>query len=570
MILEQLKSPRDLKSLSARDLEMLAEEVRARIISVCLKNGGHIGASLGAVEIAIAIHRVFESPREAILWDVGHQAYAHKLLTGRDPGFDSLRKFGGLSGFLSREESEHDIFGAGHSSTSLSAALGVAYRNPEWTVAVVGDGGLTAGVALEALNQFSRTPIGPTLVVLNDNRMSISENVGAIHEILAGGKAREYFSLLGFDYVGPVDGHRLEELLAVIDGIHANSPADGDRKPILLHVLTQKGRGYAPAEESPVAFHGVSPAMKSTEKKAGKDESKAKSWSAVFGEALVRLAERDPKVVAITAAMSEGTGLVPFSEKFPDRFFDVGIAEPHAVTFAAGLAARGWKPVVAIYSTFLQRGIDAMIHDVCLQKLPVVFAVDRAGLVGADGPTHHGVFDLTYASMIPGLAVDAPETAGDLEAMLAAALRADGPSLIRYPRGNARVDAGGAASVPFRWRDGAAGDRRLTISIGPIGARVRKAAPEAHALQLLRVSPIPEEALARIRQLAPGKIHVFEEGIAKNGIGTQISARLNSRVVVHGVGDGFVPHGGVADLDELTGLSEARIAADLDAEDERG
>ena len=422
-MLENRNLQSDLKQMGAEELAALCEEIRQEIVAVCLKNGGHLGASLGTVEIAVALHRIFDSPQDKIVWDVGHQAYAHKLITGRAGRFKTLRTYGGLSGFLSREESEHDAFGAGHSSTSLSAALGFAYRSDHWTVAVIGDGGLTAGLSFEALNNVhSPNQFGPFLVVLNDNQMSISENVGGIHQILSQGRAAEYFNLFGFDYVGPIDGHDLPTLLATLNGIHAAKTS----RPILLHLMTQKGKGYSPAEARPAYYHGVGPAQPSDVSGKTKPLTEAaspeKSWSDLFCEALIRAAEHDSKIVAITAAMSDGTGLIPFAEKFPERFFDVGIAEPHAATFAAGLAANGWKPVCAIYSTFLQRSFDALIHDIALQNLPVIFAVDRAGLVGADGPTHHGAFDLAYAGLIPGTRIYTPEFGLDLEGALTSAL----------------------------------------------------------------------------------------------------------------------------------------------------
>ena len=328
-----------------------------------LKNGGHIGASLGAVEIAVALHRVFQSPKDKIIWDVGHQAYAHKLLTGRSDAFHSLRQTGGLSGFLSRDESEHDIIGAGHSSTSISTALGISFQNLDWTVAVIGDGALTAGVASEAMNHVNHlSKRGPLLVVLNDNQMSISKNVGAIAEILNSDECSDYFSHFGFHYVGPVDGHHLDHLLSVLNGIRSNT---GNTKPVLLHVLTQKGRGYSPAEDRPETYHGVGPAHRDKKEPLQPSDSPVldESWSQLFSRSLQKAAKADEKIVAISAAMSEGTGLSAFFQEYPDRSFDVGIAEPHAVTFASGLAVMNWKPVVAIYSTFLQRAIDPMIQD---------------------------------------------------------------------------------------------------------------------------------------------------------------------------------------------------------------
>jgi 1-deoxy-D-xylulose-5-phosphate synthase len=581
-MLGSLKLPQDLKTLGTEELEKLAEEVRQQIISVCLKNGGHLGASLGAVDFTIALHRIFDSPKDKIVWDVGHQAYAHKLLTGRFDRFASLRTTDGLSGFLSREESEHDVFGAGHSSTALSAALGFAYRSDDWTVAVVGDGGLTAGVALEALNNIqSPNHYGPLLVVLNDHQMSISENVGGIHHLLSNGQGADFFHLFGLEYVGPLNGHDLPTLLATLNGIRSARP----ERPILLHLLTQKGKGYSPAEARPQLFHGVGPVQVSGKTLAPTDvagPAAEKTWSDVFGEALVQIADRDPKVLAITAAMSDGTGLIPFSKKHSERFFDVGIAEPHAVTFSAGLAANGWKPVCAIYSTFLQRGLDALIHDVALQGLPVVFAVDRAGLVGADGPTHHGVFDLAIANAVPGIETYVPETAGDLKGSLREALERNRPALIRYPRGKARSDDRDFAE--FRISDGEGKSvesfgvaRKWIVSFGPIGIRVRKllvglpVEVRSKWIQatVVRAKPFPEELLRLLQKGAKDceRLLLFEEGILRGGFSAELSRELsipNSRIFAYP--DRFVRHGSPGDLETEIGWSDEAIREALSGE----
>jgi 1-deoxy-D-xylulose-5-phosphate synthase len=557
-----VRSPQDLKRLSVEQLRDYADDVRQMILSACLSNGGHLGASLGPVELAIALHTVFESPREALVWDVGHQAYAHKLITGRADRFNTLRQFGGISGFLSREESEHDVFGAGHSSTSLSAALAMAWAKAreeknDWTVAVIGDGGLTAGIAFEALNNVRTKPIGPLLVVLNDNQMSISPNVGAVPSILSGPQAKDFFSQFGFDYVGPVDGHSLEELIPLIRGIKES----GNGNPVLLHALTQKGKGYAPAEENPGVFHGIGPLV---EKVADRPVApKQQSFSEVFGKAACDVAEKNPKVVAITAAMPEGTGLAEFSRKFPDRFFDVGIAEPHAVTFAAGLATQGYRPIVAIYSTFLQRALDSIIHDVAIQKLPVIFAIDRAGLVGADGPTHHGMFDLAYLGMIPELRIFAPATLEDVGISLKSALSGSGPAAIRYPRGSAPERYESPIERGVRWHQKIEKPELILISVGSATQRMEKAfkalgdlGAKCAWVSVIEVKPVPEVLNEYIRANPRAKILCLEDGVIHGGFGQQLSA---ANIELMGYGDHFVAHGAPAKLDEIEGLSALAI-----------
>ncbi|MBS1963399.1 MAG: 1-deoxy-D-xylulose-5-phosphate synthase [Bdellovibrionales bacterium] len=565
--------PADLKAMNTEELSALCEEIRQEIVATCLKNGGHLGASLGTVEIAVALHRIFDSPKDKLVWDVGHQAYAHKLLTGRAARFGTLRTHGGLSGFLAREESAHDVFGAGHSSTSLSAALGFAYRSDDWTVAVIGDGGLTAGVAFEAMNNIqSPNHFGPLLVILNDNQMSISENVGGIHHLLSNGQGADYFHLFGFDYVGPASGHDLPTLLATLNGIREARPA----RPILLHLMTQKGKGYSPAEARPALYHGVGPAQPSdvsgkTAPSGERATSTEKAWSDLFCSALIRAAEKDPKIVAITAAMSDGTGLLPFASRFPDRFFDVGIAEPHAATFAAGLAANGWKPVCAIYSTFLQRSFDAIIHDIALQNLPVVFAVDRAGLVGADGPTHHGVFDLAYTGLIPGTRIYTPEVAGDLEGALGAALTGNGAAFIRYPRGKAAE-----ASVPYSAvrRGGASVDsaaKKVLISYGPIGVRVKKilsgldpsvTAKVAH-FSVIEAKPTPNEVVDFLEKNAGTIVEAifFEDGVRHGSLSVDVASRVPSlKIRTFTYPDRFLPHGNVPEIEREFGRTDEAIA----------
>jgi 1-deoxy-D-xylulose-5-phosphate synthase len=435
-LLDRILEPGDLRRLPQESLPELAKELRQALLSTVARSGGHLSAGLGTVELAIALHYVFDTPRDALVWDVGHQAYPHKMLTGRRHRMHSIRQRDGLSGFLRRDESPYDAFGAGHSSTSIGAALGMAVaeslasESPAKAVAIIGDGALTAGMAYEALHHAGGIRAN-LLVVLNDNGMSISENVGALADTLARSdngtetSLPEFFETLGFQYAGPVDGHDLEALLATLR--HERSTVG----PRLLHVRTRKGAGYERAEAEPIRYHGVTP----FDPVAGLASSKpAVTYTQVFGDWLCEMAAHDPKLVVITPAMREGSGLNAFAKRFPERYFDVGIAEQHAVTFAAGLATRGLRPVVAIYSTFLQRAYDQLVHDVCLQRLPVTFAVDRAGLVGPDGATHNGTLDLSSLRAVPGLTIMAPADAQQLRAMMRTALELSAPAVVRYPR----------------------------------------------------------------------------------------------------------------------------------------
>jgi 1-deoxy-D-xylulose-5-phosphate synthase len=471
--LPNINSPEDLKKLSVAELDELAEEVRDYIVTHVSVTGGHLAPSLGAVDFTLALHCVFDSPRDKIIWDVGHQAYAHKILTDRRERFPKNRQYRGISGFPSRAESPHDAFGTGHASTSISAGYGMVcardLRGDDYNViSVIGDGSMTGGLAFEGLNNAGASKRN-FIVVLNDNTMSISPNVGALSKYLAllitnprlnkiksdlldfaarlpqgerfarsWGRLENsikamlapgmFFEQLGFRYIGPLDGHKIDDLINIFRKVK-ELPG-----PIIVHVLTKKGKGYAPAEKDATQFHGVGAFSKTTGKSNGK--SSTPSYTTVFGKTLVKIAAEREEVVAITAAMTDGTGLTEFSQRYPDRFFDVGIAEGHAVTFAAGLAVEGLKPVVTIYSTFLQRSYDQLIHDIALQKLPVVFALDRAGLVGEDGPTHHGCFDLAYLRHIPGMTVLVPRDENELQHMLLTAVQWDqGPIAVRYPRG---------------------------------------------------------------------------------------------------------------------------------------
>ncbi|MBF0311100.1 MAG: 1-deoxy-D-xylulose-5-phosphate synthase [Magnetococcales bacterium] len=471
-LLEHISEPSDLRQLTETDLPDLAEEVRQFTIDTVCQTGGHLGASLGVVELTIALHYVFDTPNDRLIWDVGHQSYPHKILTGRRDRLHTLRQMNGLSGFTKREESPYDPFGTGHSSTSISAALGMAMgsrllNQRRKVIAVIGDGAMTAGMAFEALNNAGQHRDTDLVVILNDNEMSISPNVGALSaylsRMLSGrfytrfkdgtnrvlgrlsppllGAARRaedavkgfftpgaLFEELGFEYLGPIEGHDFNQLLPTLRNIKAIA------KPVLLHVVTKKGKGYTPAETNPCTYHGVAPFDRDTG--AIRSGGEKASFTSVFADTLVALAQENPRIVAITAAMPEGTGLSLFQERFPHRFHDVGIAEQHAVTFAAGLACEGLHPVVAIYSTFLQRAYDQVIHDVALQKLPVVFVLDRAGLVGADGPTHAGAYDLSFLRAIPNLVIMAPADENQLRHMLATAFAMNEPVAIRYPRGS--------------------------------------------------------------------------------------------------------------------------------------
>ena len=467
-LLNKVQLPEGVKDLSLDALKSLCDEIRDRIIKVVTEKGGHFGGPLGAVELTVALHHVYNSPVDKMIWDVGHQAYAHKILTGRNPQFDTIRQYKGLSGFLKRSESEHDAFGAGHASTSISSALGFAKAmelqgKDSRAIAIIGDGGMTGGLAFEALNNVGQLKTN-MLIILNDNEMSISKNVGAVSQLftrmltnplynrvrdelwnLTGklpiGKKRIrllakrideglknlivpgiFFEELGIRYFGPINGHDLEVLIPTLQKLNSI------KGPKILHIITRKGKGYEPAEIDPVTWHGIKGSGKST-------KPPAPDYLKVFGDIACEFVENNDKVCLITAAMKEGTGLVEFAEKYPDKFFDVGIAEGHAVTFSAGLAAQGMKPVVAIYSTFLQRAYDHMIHDVAIQNLPVIFALDRAGLVGPDGPTHQGVFDLSYLQTIPNMTVCAPKDGNELRNLLYTALeKSDGPFAVRYPK----------------------------------------------------------------------------------------------------------------------------------------
>jgi 1-deoxy-D-xylulose-5-phosphate synthase len=610
MNIRDIKSPGDLKGLTVDELEGLAEDIRDTIIRGVSEGGGHLASSLGVVELTLAIYRVFDAPKDKVVWDVGHQSYPHKLITGRYDKFQTLRKFKGISGFPKRSESLYDAFGTGHSSTSISSALGMIEgrdRNGEdfKVIAVIGDGAMTAGLAFEGLNHAGQLK-KDLIVILNDNEMSISPNVGALSAYLnriltgdvftrfkketknilesiprVGGPVARFaekleeslkglvlpgmlFEELGFKYVGPIDGHNIELLIETLENIK------NVEHPTLIHVFTRKGKGYEFSEKEPSMFHGVGPFEPETGSPLGKKAGGGMAWGDVFGQALTDIAEGDDKVVAISAAMCEGTGLKGFSEKHPDRFYDVGIAEPHAVTFAAGLATEGVKPVVAIYSTFLQRSYDEIVHDVCLQNLPVVFAIDRAGIVGEDGPTHHGAFDLSYLRHIPNLVIMAPKDALELRVMLGFALEHDGPVAIRYPRGIApEGEAGKPLSIGESETLIEGGDIAM-LAVGNMVQPTLEASEKLKAdgisamvLNMRFAKPLDKQSVLRAAKL--GKIITLEENALQGGFGSAVLECLNSEGINDvtlrrvGIPDHFVEHGTQRELRELYGLDENGI-----------
>lgn len=595
-LLKTIYSPQDIQNLSLKQLKSLADEIRDTIIQTVAETGGHLAPNLGVVELTLALHRVFNSAVDRIIWDVGHQSYVHKLLTGRQVQFATLRQYGGISGFPKPEESIHDAFATGHSSTSISAALGMALArdlkgDPHSVVAVIGDGSLTGGMAFEAMNHAGHLKTN-LIVVLNDNEMSIAPNVGALSGYLSrlrtdpmyskgkdeiaellqklphGSKLLKVvdrlkdsfkylvvpgmlFEELGFTYLGPVDGHDIKAMMTMLQQAKTVSG------PVLVHVLTQKGRGYQPAEENPDRFHGVGPfdVATGTVKKSGDG---APSYTEVFGKTLVKLAQEDDKIIGITAAMPDGTGLNSFAREFPKRYFDVGIAEQHAVTMAAGMAMTGYRPVAAIYSTFLQRAYDQVLHDVCLQNLPVTFALDRGGLVGDDGPTHHGVFDIAYLRNIPNMVIMAPKDENELQHMLKTAVYHSGPVAVRYPRGNGegvpmdeelqRLPIGKGEIL----REGS---DVLLIAIGNMVRETLKAAQslsaqgiEAAVINARYVKPLDEELILDYARRTKNVVTI-EEHVLMGGFGTAVlelfeaAGLTDVKVKRIGIPDEFVEHG---------------------------
>jgi len=615
-LLDRIESPSDLNGLSRPELRRLCHEIREFVIDVVSQKGGHLGASLGVVELTVALHKVLNLPTDRIVWDTGHQAYIHKVLTGRKDALWTIRQHGGISGFLRRDESDFDAFGAGHASTSISAALGMAaardiagddYR----VVAIIWDGAMTGGLAYEALNNAGQSG-HRLLVIVNDNGMSIAPNVGAIAHYLTRVTTSPYlkklrdetlsllgrlpalgepmeeiarrlesavkdalvpgglFQALGFNYFGPVDAHDLDLLLDLLPKV-LERPG-----PVLLHVMTTKGKGLAPAEAHHESFHGVTPFDKMTGKARTAAAGGTPSYTKVFGEAMLEAAESVDNLVAITAAMPSGTGLTGFAEKHPSRFFDVGIAEAHGVCFAAGMACDGARPVVTIYSTFLQRAFDQIVHDVAIQRLPVVFALDRAGLVGADGPTHHGTLDLTYLRCVPGMVVSAPRDGNELRDLLWTGLHHDaGPFALRYPRGNVPegFDATRAPRVlPIgAWEVLAEGRDVALLAVGPM-VRVAQEAAErlaedgisATVVNCRFVKPMDVEILRKVRERCPALVTI-EENALSGGFGDGVLDELErmdlsrEKVIRLGLPDRFVTHGSRDRLLEGVGLTASGI-----------
>jgi len=619
-LLASISSPADLKKLDADQLKQLAGEVRKKIIDVTSRKGGHIAASLGVVDLAVALHYCMESPKDKIIWDVGHQSYAHKILTGRAGRFDTLREMGGLSGFPKADESEHDAFTCGHSATSISSALGLCVardlkKQDSKVVAVIGDASLATGLAFEGMNYAGhmRTNL---VVILNDNEQFISKPVGAMSRYLnrvianplynkvkdeaekivkgipkLGPKAYRtikkfqeglknllvpgiVFEELGFRYFGPIDGHNIQEMISLFNNIK------NLREPVFVHIITKKGKGYRFAEKDPARFHGTDAFDIATGRTIA-EEKREKTFTCHFSEKIAKLAEKDVRLVAITAAMPDGTGLKVFSEKFPDRFFDVGITEEHAVTFAAGLTKGGMRPVVAIYSTFLQRAYDQLIHDIALQGLPVIFCVDRAGLVGRDGPTHHGVFDIAYARTLPGFVVMAPKDGVELELMLEKAVEWEKPAVIRYPRASASQIVSRSSYAPLKPGTSEMLRKGAGAAVFAVGSMVN---PTLQAAELLSKKGI-DLAVINARFIKPldGKmledvtrstknIFTIEEGVMSGGFGgavLEFFERENIRGVkikCIGLPDQFIEHGSREELLRKYHLTPDEIASTIEEE----
>jgi 1-deoxy-D-xylulose-5-phosphate synthase len=619
MFLERIDKPTMVAKLTNEELGQLAAEVRQRIIDVVAKNGGHIAPSLGAVDITLALLSVFDPIKDRVVWDVGHQSYAWKILTERNARFDTLRQYGGISGFTNRDESPYDAFSTGHSSTSISAALGIAAARDLkgenfHSIAVIGDGALTGGMSFEALNHSGHLQPDKFIVILNDNAMSISKNVGGLQKYMArmyasksyntlkkqvwdlssslpssvrrrfiyGAQKLEesmmnilvpniIFEDLGFKYVGPIDGHDIPHLISILKRVKNFMVG-----PVLIHVVTQKGKGYSPAEEDASGFHGVGP----FDNQSGKTACSGKlSYSDVFGETLIELAGKHKEVVAITAAMSAGTGLSNFEKRYPQRLFDVGIAEQHAVTLAAGMATKGIKPFVAIYSTFMQRALDQVIHDVAMPKLPVVFCLDRAGLVGEDGATHQGAFDISFLQFIPNLVILAPSCAEELQAMLAwAAAYDEGPVAIRYPRGTAICRnikltdyQPGVAEIVSEHKP----DQDKVIAFVAAGDALGTAQDTAKILSESGINPIIinlrsikplDEKLLRALGKSCNYIFTFENGSVIGGVGSRLQQLLQlepAKIVNFGYPDHFITHGSTDILKELIGFEPVKLAREV-------
>lgn len=617
MILEQIKGPEDLKKLTSEELSQLAEEIRAFLIEKISYTGGHLASNLGVVELTIALFRTFDLPEDKIIWDVGHQSYTHKILSGRRMEFDELRQYGGLSGFPKRKESPYDSFDTGHSSTSISAGLGIAQGRDILgedykVVSVIGDGALTGGMAYEALNNAARMKKN-FIIILNDNKMSISENVGGMSRYLGGlrtgagyndlkknvadtleripvvgGRMIDkikrtknsikqlfipgmLFENMGITYLGPVDGHNIPALCKVLKEAQKLDHA------VLVHVLTKKGKGYEPAEKNPAHFHGVSPFDIKTGKPLA--EKKYPTYTDVFSKKLCQLGETHPELVAVTAAMPDGTGVAAFGKKFPDRFFDVGIAEAHAVTSAAGMAAAGLRPVVAVYSSFLQRGYDQILHDVCIQNLPVLFAVDRAGLVGSDGETHQGIFDYSYLTSIPNMSVAAPKNLWELRAMLDFAMDYKAPFAIRYPRGTAyrglkefmQPIAYGKGEIIYEEENIALLAVGSMVSTGEhVRAKLKEEGVSCTLANARFVKPFDKELVDRLAK-NHRLIVTMEENVLQGGFGLPVTAYIHEhypqvKVMNIALPDAYVEHGNVSVLRKGLGIDSDSIIQRLKAE----
>ena len=619
MVLEKINQPNDIKSLTDEELKILASEIREFLIEKISVTGGHLASNLGVVELTMALHLALDLPKDKIIWDVGHQSYTHKLLTGRREGFDGLRKYGGMSGFPKRKESECDCFDTGHSSTSISAGLGYALAR-EITgedykvVSVIGDGALTGGMAFEALNNAARLKSN-FIIILNDNNMSISENVGGLSSYLAGFRTADayldlklnvlnslnkmpygekmvskirktksgikqllipgmFFEEMGIVYLGPVDGG---DLHGIVKLLREASHIDG---PVLIHVMTHKGAGYAPAERHPARFHGTEPF--DIETGLPKNPRVKANYTDIFSTVMRKLGDRDEKVVAVTAAMTDGTGLKRFHNMFPERFFDVGIAEQHAVTFAAGLAAAGLKPIFAVYSSFLQRGYDQVLHDVCIQGLPVLFAIDRAGLVGSDGETHQGIFDISFLSLVPGMNIMAPKNCWELQDMLEFGVNFDAPLAIRYPRGQAyrgleefRTPVEyGKAEMLYEESEIALFALGSMVSTGEhVREKLKEKGQPCTLVNARFVKPLDTDMIDRLCKTHK-LIVTMEENVLRGGMGMYVTKYIHEfypeiRVIQIALPDAYVEHGNVSVLREMLGIDSdsvlKRIEKELDS-----
>jgi len=609
MVLDKINGPNDIKKLDPEEVIQLSYEIREFLINKLSKTGGHVASNLGVIELTIAIHLICDLPKDKIIWDVGHQSYTHKILTGRKEGFDNLRQFGGMSGFPKRSESDCDVFDTGHSTTSISAALGMAWaremKNEDYKIfAVIGDGSMTGGMSFEALNNAAELKKN-IVIILNDNEMSISKNVGGVSEHLSKLRTSDnYMGLkedvmgslekipvygekiikqiqktksgikalmipgmmyeeMGIMYIGPIDGHNINNMVKVL------SEASRYQGPVIVHVRTKKGRGFVPAERHPSRFHGSGPF--DLEKGLPLNPSKP-SYTDIFSTVMRKMGDRDRDIVAITAAMADGTGLKRFSNMFPDRFFDVGIAEQHAVTFAAGLATQGFKPIFAVYSSFLQRAYDQMMHDVCMQKLHVVFAVDRAGLVGADGMTHHGAFDLSYMCQMPNMVVMAPKNKWELSDMVKFAFKYDGPIAIRYPRGEAysKYKEFRAPISLGKCEEIFKGDKVLLFAIGTmfknaieVGKLMKEDLGQPTVVNARFAKPLDEEYLIKAAKTYKC-IVTMEDNVSTGGMGERVNNILykngfKGEIINISLPDEFVEHGSVGELQKSLGMDPESI-----------